>query len=150
MFVLTKTLKNKKMNRNNIFFVFTLLWAISLTSCSSQKEQNLATPEPQLFGKWQAVSQYNGYVNGGDFQWHAINNGESIEFKNNGNYTQIDGSNPPCTGNFSWQPASQSIDLTVSCQMYPIKQKYSELNDNTLIIDMQGREGIIRLKYKKI
>jgi hypothetical protein len=138
------------MNRNLLFLAFTLLWAISLTSCSVPKEQNLVTPESELFGKWQAVAQYNGYVNGGDFQWHALQNGESIEFKNNGNYTRLDGVNSPCTGIFSWQPASKSIDLTISCQMYPFTQKYSELNHNTLILDMQGREGIIRLKYTKI
>ncbi|MEO0043562.1 MAG: hypothetical protein RL329_3010, partial [Bacteroidota bacterium] len=35
-------------------------------------------------------------------------------------------------------------------QVNKMIQKYSELNDNTLILDYQGREGIIRYKYKRI
>ncbi|MEN9612164.1 MAG: hypothetical protein RLZZ628_2978, partial [Bacteroidota bacterium] len=104
----------------------------------------------QLFGKWKATEQYNGYVNGGDFQWNTIIQGESLEFKSNGDFIKIQAANTPCIGKFSWQQVSKSIELNVNCQANPIIQKYSELNDNTLIIDLQGREGIIRLKYKRI
>ena len=133
------------MNRTILFFAVTMLFA--MTSCS--KTTGIA-PEPQLFGKWQAIEQYNGYVNGGDFQWHAIPVGELLEFKMNGDFVKIESSNAPCTGKFSWQQISKSIELNMSCQVNKVIQKYSELNDNTLVLDYQGREGIIRLKYKRI
>ncbi len=151
MFDLTKTFKiSKYMNRKIYFFAIFLIIAASLTSCAPEKAQNDVTPQPQLFGKWKATEQYNGYVNGGDFQWHTIPEGELLEFKTNGDYIKIESSNTPCTGRFAWQEASKSIELNINCQLNTFIQKYSELNDNTLIIDMQGREGIIRLKYKRI
>jgi hypothetical protein len=138
------------MNRKIGCFAILLILTASLTSCTPEKVQNDVKPQPQLFGKWKAIEQYNGYVNGGDFQWHTIVEGESLEFKTNGDYVKVAPSNVPCMGRFAWQTASKSIELKVSCQVNTIVQKYSELNDNTLILDFQGREGIIRLKYKKI
>jgi hypothetical protein len=134
------------MNRTILFSIIIMLCA--MTSCS-KKEANI-TPEPQLFGKWQAVEQYNSYLNGGDFQWHTIQAGALLEFKRNGDYIKMELSNAPCTGKFAWQQLDKSIELNISCQVNKMIQKYSELNDNTLILDYQGREGIIRYKYKRI
>lgn len=137
---------NLKFNSVTIIAIILL----SMTSCNPEKTLIEITPQPQLFGKWKATEQYNGYMNGGDFQWHTIEAGELLEFKTNGDYVKMEASNAPCTGKFAWQEASKSIELSISCQVNKLVQKYSELNDNTLIIDIQGREGIIRLKYKRI
>jgi hypothetical protein len=138
------------MNRKFNLCAISGIIMLFITSCNPEKAQNDVTPKPQLYGKWKAIEKYNGYINGGDFQWNTITNGESLEFKTNGDYIKIEPSNALCTGKFSWQKASKSIELNVSCQVNTIIQKYSELNDNTLIIDLQCREGIIRLKYAKI
>jgi hypothetical protein len=138
------------MNRKIGFFAIISIIVISITSCSSEKMQNDVTPQPQLFGKWKATEQYNGYMNGGDFQWNAIQTSEFLEFKQNGDFIKTTLDNTPCTGKFSWQQAAKKIELKMSCQVNKVVQPYSELNDNILILDMQGREGIIHLKYKKV
>jgi hypothetical protein len=120
-----------------------------MTSCTPEKIQSV-TPQPQLYGKWKAIERCHNGSTLGDLQWKAIEEGELLEFKINGNYVKTEPSNTPCTGRFVWQEATKSIELNISCQVNKLVQKYSELNDNTLIIDIQGREGIILLKYKRI
>jgi hypothetical protein len=52
-----------------------------------------------------------------------------------------------CTGSYQLL-ANNKLEINSSCHVTPYQVTLSELNGSTMIIDLQGYEGIIRHKYR--
>jgi hypothetical protein len=129
------------------YFLYLLFCVLAFSSC--KKESN-----DGIIGKWKLVEVYNGYANGGNFQWNNISNENShtLEFSSNGEYLReenINGNNQQCVGTFTLQ-TDNIIEIFSNCNSVTEKKKISELSSSLLIIDRQVIEGIIRYKYSGI
>ena len=104
------------------------------------------TPITSLWvGSWQFVEQYQGYRNGGNFQWNAIPNGSIWVLGQDSTFQEA---NSTCKGTYSLDSLKKQMTIRSTCNNYSVK--YSLLSADSFIIDRQGREGIIRDKYKKV
>lgn len=93
---------------------------------------------------------YNGYLHGGNFMWISVPNtySEVIQFTSKGQYFEnIDSKEVQrqCAGTYKLLPDS-ILQIESSCQTVLIHDKI-ELNQETLIINTQVIEGVIRKKY---
>lgn len=126
-------------------YVAHVLMALAVAACTDEKP----VIKPGLVGKWIEVEVFQGYVNGGSFNWHLVagENATVIEFAANGGYRESD-ANKNCTGTYMML-AGDSLEITSSCQTATRRYYISELTTNTLIIDVQVREGVVREKYHR-
>jgi len=130
--------------RTNLFFLILPALLALFSGCS--KEQ---CTENKIVGKWKLVSRYDGYLNGGNFQWNQVpdEHVEYMVFGADGSFNQYDAANN-CTGNYLVAPVGM-VEVVSTCQMFPYTLNISKLTHNTLIIDFQGREGTVRRKFKR-
>jgi hypothetical protein len=123
---------------------YLLLLTLLLSSC--KKDTNKG-----LFGKWKLIEVYDGYANGGNFQWNtvSINNSHTLEFTSNGEYFRKEnqnGNNQACIGTYLVQSGNQ-LEINSNCNTVTEKMNITELSSVLLIIDRQVIEGKIRYKY---
>lgn len=126
-------------HRVKIFTYSFFVSLIILFSCSDENELNKL-----IVGKWQLTETYDGFI-GENYQWDEVlftgPFSGIIEFKSNGQYCQEDQA-PPCG---TYKILSKNL-IELNSGNGTI-QREMELNQKTLIIDYQVREGIIRNKY---
>jgi hypothetical protein len=114
-------------------------------SCRKSVENN------GLVGNWKLVEQYNGYLNGGNFQWKSVPEKDShnLSFSTNGIYQKkemINGAVFNCVGTYLLQ-ADNQLEINSNCNTVIEQVFISELTPKTLILDHFGTEGVIRYKY---
>ncbi len=120
----------------------------------SSCEKDEVIPSGELTGKWLFVESYHGYLNGGSFAWQPILMKDShyLEFLLDVKYIKQENSNgafQKCTGTFNLLQ-DNALEVYGDCQTVPERGKISELTSKTLIIDYQGREGVVRNKYEAV
>ena len=123
---------------------------ISMILFSCKKE----TGNDNIIGKWNLIEVYDGYANGGQFKWNKISpeSAHNLDFKNNGGYYKKENANgnfKECTGTFKIQNSNR-LEINSNCNIGIEEGTISELSTRQLIIDRQGREGIIRYKYNVV
>jgi hypothetical protein len=122
-----------------IFVCFIL--PISFYSCKKDNEVHIT-------GKWISQEYYNGYVDGGDFTWHSIDDQykRTIEFTSDGRYFEATGFGS-CNGTYT--VTNHDIIINTSCGLYS-SSFYFGLRTNILIFNNFVREGFVKIKYTKI
>ncbi|HUC82198.1 MAG TPA: hypothetical protein VMR70_14940 [Flavisolibacter sp.] len=138
-------------NQKYIAMRFRIFLAFSVLLLFSCKKEGQAFENEGLHGKWRLTERFDGYGNGGGFKWHkvAFDNSHSLEFTASKSYTKrenISGSFQECTGTYQHLP-DNTLEINSNCQTITERAKISELTSKKLIIDRQGREGIIRYQY---
>ena len=129
------------------YFLSLLFFIGVFSSCKKEKNNG-------ILGKWKLVEVYDGYANGGNFQWNNISNESShtLEFSDNAQYIRqenINGNNQQCIGTYILQ-TDNNLEINSNCNTVTEKIKISEISSTVLIIDRQGIEGKIRYKYSAI
>jgi hypothetical protein len=104
-----------------------------------------------IVGKWRIESRYHGYLNGGNFKWNDVPDEQKsfLEFSEDGSFQEYGGASGGCTGTYV-VASPEKLDVVSTCQLYPYVMNISKLTCKTLIIDWQGREGVIRDKYRRV
>ncbi len=126
------------------YFIFLLSFIVLFSSC--KKDSNKG-----ILGKWKLIEVYNGYANGGNFQWNNISNENShtLNISDNGQYLRqenLGGNSQQCVGTYILQ-ADNNLEINTNCNSVTEKMKISEVTSTVLIIDRQVIEGKIRYKY---
>lgn len=124
-----------------------LLLLLFFTSC---KKENLSG---KIVGKWQIREVFNGYANGGDFQWSAVpaQYQTSLEFNASGGFieTYPAGWMPgQCTGTYSLLSEGE-IQISSNCATIPYQLEFA-VSNRVLTISYLVREGVIREKFVRV
>ena len=127
---------------NSLFAVLIVFGA-----CSDESR----TIENFPVGKWKLKEIFDGYANGGTFTWNDVPNGysEIIEFTYDLKYSESFYSfqhQKQCTGSYRIL-SDDLIEIESSCQTVVYQIRIDKVNQTTLVINRQGREGVIRFKY---
>ena len=119
-----------------------------LASC---KKNTAVIPSSPLVGKWKSVEVLNAYLNGGDFQWHSLDesSAEILQFSADGNYRVNHQNSPIIIDKGSYKMINDStISFFSSAGQQALNiWQHVNLSAQTLIIDQQVKEGVIRDKY---
>lgn len=131
--------------RQYILTLATIMILIAIVSCKKTVENN------GLIGNWKLIEQYDGYANGGNFQWNKIpsENSHILSFTSDGRYRkdETSGTNQNnCIGTYVLQPDNK-LEINSTCNTAIERALVSELTSKTLILDRSGIEGVIRYKY---
>lgn len=132
---------------------FFLLSSLSiLTALSSCKKTN-GIGNSGIVGKWQLQSVFNGYANGGNFEWNDVpfEYSDILTFTKDGLYNKksFTGNTVECIGMYHLS-ASDTLEINSDCNLVAEKIFMSELTIKFLIIDYRGREGKIRYRYARV
>lgn len=103
-----------------------------------------------ILGKWFLKEVYEGYTDGGDFQWHAVapQQGQLLAFDSLRQFTLLENpasSNQQCFGTYSLN--NDVLSTYTSCNRDTIRYGVSQLSSNALVIDRQVQEGVIKYRY---
>jgi len=125
-------------------YINIFLFSILFFSC--EKETNNT-----IYGKWELIEIFNGYVNGGDFKWIGVSkeNSHIIELAANGGFIRTqntNGNNLQCKGTYLLNSDS-TLEINTNCNIVPERFKLTESSKNVIMLDMRVREGVIRFKY---
>ena len=122
---------------------FILFCFSSLLFFSCKKEY-----DPGITGKWVSQKIYPGYVDGGDFKWHSIEDQykDTLDLAANGSYHSHTAYGS-CSGTFS--VTNHTLNIISSCGV-STTSFYFEYLPNSLIFYYYVREGVIKIKYSKI
>ncbi|NJN33991.1 MAG: hypothetical protein HC817_06835, partial [Saprospiraceae bacterium] len=117
---------------------------VALASCKKEKTN-------PILGNWKLIKVFDGYFNGGNFQWNNVpdESSKTLIFSENGEYRQKESYNrayKQCIGTYSLKP-DNTLEVNSNCNLGTEKMKISEISSTLLIIDRQVREGVIRFKY---
>jgi hypothetical protein len=117
------------------------------TSCTKEEEARIT-------GTWEIREVYNGYNNGGNFQWNEVpaEYRTTISFYDNGSYTisQPQGAAPStCSGDYQLH-SDNRIQLQMSCFSSWDYSTISGLTPARLELSRDVTEGTIREKYVRI
>ena len=128
-------------------FIFAALLLTTISSCKKTESGKNAG----IVGKWQLKEVFDGYANGGHFQWNNVSNDDShsLEFADNGQFFRKENKNgnfQECTGTYQLQ-TDNNLEINSNCSTTIEEMKVSELTATILIINRQGIEGTIRYKY---
>ena len=131
--------------RKYILTLGTIMILVAIVSCEKTVENN------GLIGDWKLIEQYDGYANGGNFQWNKIptENSHYLTFTADGNYQKTEiiyGTQYNCTGTYLLQTDNKLL-INSNCNTVTERAFVSELTPKTLILDRSGIEGVIRYKY---
>jgi hypothetical protein len=123
----------------------TMVLFLTTVSCKKSVQNN------GLIGNWKLVEIYDGYLNGGNFQWNPVHSAYShiLSFTANGTYLKtemINGTQFNCTGTYLLH-ANNMLEINSNCNTGTEKVFVSELTSKTLILNASGIEGVIRYKY---
>lgn len=127
-----------------------ILATLTVLSCKKAAE----VENNGITGAWKLVEVFDGYANGGHFQWNGVAEIDShvFLFTADGKFEEkenLNGGFRICKGNYTFQNGNM-LEVTTACNTTTAKMFVSELTHATLIIDLHGIEGTIRHKYKAI
>lgn len=110
-----------------------------------QSKEEVTPKQASIVGEWVRYSEFSGYFNGGDFQWHIIDEGRKtvLKFNADSTYTyRMYGNSAPFK---SGQYLLKNMTLTTEDDSTAI----NVLNDSLLIFSYPVDEGFVLDKYKK-
>lgn len=117
---------------------FLLLAMLAITSC--KKDNSM----PDIVGKWVYYQYFDGYYNGGAFQWHNLQQiVDTLIFRSDGVF--IESNSIAFCGNKQYSKQNDIVTVKDSCGQKNINI-YS-LSIDTLIIKQRVDEGYILDKY---
>ena len=127
--------------------LLTSLFALFLTSCTKESF------DEKIVGKWQIQEVYNGYANGGNFQWTTVPEQyrSVIEFYENGNYNESKSSMSfpySCSGTYLIINGNQ-VQINPACYSDPYILSVN-LSKKELTITHQVREGQVKEKFIRL
>ena len=123
--------------------ILTSLIALFLSSCTKESF------EEKIVGKWQIQEVYNGYANGGNFQWTAVPDQyrSVMEFHDNGTFAESSGRY--CTGGTYTVINDDQIQINSNCFVEPFIL-YVNLSKKELTITHPVREGEVKEKFIRL
>ena len=131
-------------------FILAALILAAISSCKKTETiENVG-----IIGKWQLKEIFDGYVNGGHFQWNNVSkdNSHFLKFEDNGQFFRKENKNgnfQECTGTYHLD-TNNNLEINSNCSTTAEEMKVSELTATILIINIQVIEGTIRYKYSAI
>ncbi len=130
-----------------LIIIFSCILFSGLASC---KKETVLKNET-IVGKWKLVQTYDGYGNGGSFTWTNTpeNYSKQIEFTATGQFYEsynLGGSLQTCTGTYQIL-ADSTLEKKSSCSTMTESNKISKKSNTILILNYQGREGLMKEKY---
>lgn len=133
-------------------FIHLIAIVVTLTVLSCNKAGEVENNG--ISGAWKLVEVFDGYANGGNFQWNAVAGIDShtFLFAADGKFEQrenLKGDLRICKGSYTFQNGNM-LEVTTSCNTTTAKMFVNELTATSLIIDRAGIEGTIRYKYKAV
>lgn len=136
---------------------FILFYGLFVLFTSCKKEEEFPynfTENKGIVGKWIKTEMFDGYANGGSFTWSKVNTEytDTLQFEQGDKYRQTFPSHTNyrvCIGIYT-VTTTDSLIIASNCNVGSYGTKITELTSNTLIIDHQGIEGVIRDKYRAI
>ncbi|WP_338815080.1 hypothetical protein V9L05_08160 [Bernardetia sp. Wsw4-3y2] len=130
-----------------IFIVFFLF-----SSCKKEEFPYDLTQNDGIVGKWINIGNYDPY-DSYDEKWSEVSLKctEELEFSDDNSYIKrgFEDRKVYCFGKYS-QSKPDTVLLDVNCQTNPIETRIGELTETILIMEYQGRHGIVRRKYRAI
>lgn len=128
-----------------------LLFTVSISICFINFSCQKSVVNNGIAGKWKLIAVFDGYVNGGNFQWNQVipENSHTLKFTSDGSYQKAEmanGSQLNCTGTYVVK-INNEIEITSICNTVTEKAFISELSPTILILDCSVIEGKIRYKY---
>lgn len=128
-----------------LLIILTVIFSLTNSSCKKLVENN------GIVGSWKIVEQFDGYANGGNFQWNSVpsENAHILSFTAEGKYQKaemINGVQSNCTGTYFLHPDNK-LEINSTCNTVTERAFVSERTTTTLILDCSGIEGVIRYKY---
>lgn len=133
-------------------FLILMIIVATVTALSCKKA--VEVENNGITGAWKLVEVFDGYTNGGHFEWGNVAEISShiLLFTADGKFEQkenLNGGFRICKGSYTFQNGNM-LEVTTPCNTRIDKMLVSELTATSLIIDRQGIEGKIRYKYKAI
>ncbi|WP_338759940.1 hypothetical protein WAF17_12615 [Bernardetia sp. ABR2-2B] len=132
-----------------------LIFIMSFLFLSCKKEDSLPydlTQNNGIVGKWINIGNYDPYDSYNE-KWSKVSLKctEELEFSDDNSYIKrgFEDRKTYCSGNYS-QSKPDTVLLDVNCQTHPIETRIGELTETILIMEYQGRHGIVRRKYRAI
>jgi hypothetical protein len=118
-----------------------------LASCKKERM------EESIVGRWELQKMYDGYANGGKFEWTIVplQCRYILEFDHNGGFKQIESVNinpQNCTGKYILQ-SGPTLHIETSYYLNPQNLNIS-LSKGSLEITHQAREGVIIERFVKL
>jgi len=131
------------MNTQTLLICFCFI-GIGLFGCSKEESSS------GIVGTWQLIEEFEGYANGGNFQWSPVHEEDQIRliFSGDGDYQQIRPGNAICEGTYLLQ-AGEILTIDTECQTKPYHQEIS-FEDAFLLLTYTGREGYVIQKYLRV
>lgn len=131
--------------RPYILSLGTIMILVATVSCKKTVENS------GLIGKWKLIERYNGYFNGGNFQWNRVppQNSHTLTFTSDGKYTKKEGTSSTqnnCIGTYILH-SDNKLEINSNCNTGTERAVVSDLTSKKLILDRSGIEGVIRYKY---
>jgi len=135
-----------------VLFLFSISTLILLTISSCKKTE--LPKNAGIVGKWHLKEVFDGYVNGGNFQWHvvSIEGSHTLIFTEDNRYKKkenINNNNWECNGMYSLQNLTE-LEINSNCNTVTERVFISELTPVSMIIDRSGIEGKIRYRYQSL
>lgn len=127
--------------KSRFTFIFTFILLSTTISCKK------SIGNYGIVGNWKLIEVYDGYVNGGSFQWNVVPSEHQhiLSFTSDGRYEKKENQNN-CVGTYTIINI-HNLEIRSNCNIGTEKALISELTHKFLILDYQGREGKIRDKY---
>ena len=102
-----------------------------------------------LNGEWQLTARYDGYTNGGSFQWQAVPSTQvkTIRFETDGSFVEVDPANgQPCPG--TYQVRGTTLLLDSDCGD-PVQVRLDRFSGTTMELAYPVREGEVIERYAR-
>lgn len=119
-----------------------------LTSCKKENE----VKNNGLIGKWQLVATLDRFNGGSGWVNVPAQGAHTLEYKTDGSFIKLEvagGINAICTGEYLSLP-DNLIKVNSPCNPPDEMIKISALSPTELILQRQGIEDVISLKYKAV
>ena len=131
----------------NLLLITVCMIAV-ITSC---KKENVVKNNG-LIGKWQLVATLDRFNGGSGWVNVPAQGAHTLEYKTDGSFIKLEvagGINAICTGEYFSLPDNM-IRVNSPCNPTDEMIKISALSPTELILERQGIEDVISLKYKAV
>jgi hypothetical protein len=113
------------------------------TSCKKENEA------PVLTGEWQLSARFDGYANGGSFQWQEVPSAQvkTIRFNRDGSFTEQDPANSQlCRGSYAVDGSTLLLDSDCGA---PVKLRLDRFTGTVMELAYAVREGQVIERYAR-
>ena len=124
--------------------LFTITISLMFFSCTKDELKD------EIIGIWRNIERFEGYGNGGDFQWHLVPEQfqENYQFDTNRDFFEFNPNGETrCTGTFQILSANE-VEINSSCYIGPITWDIS-IDKDIMLVTHHVIEGIIIEKFQR-